>query len=362
MPSFAGLIAHATSNVSDDATAPSSSGSRLRRARRPMAADAKRSKRCKSLLMLSAPFSSSSVKSSLLSLLLHPSSSSSQHELNRAHDEHFVDNTATMQHLDAADELARSVAKDAAAAQAANELASPTSASTSLKKQQQQQRNNQSNKCIKMKLFEQPLDKLCSSKALKQLNAAMCASAASTGQHLLLSRHTSDASHLTGGGGSSQTLSSTSKRKRNATCLPFAPTYSASNLRTFGAATSIDDNNNNNSQNNNSMTTTTQQKHKHLSQFERHELALAVLPAPIRALLSELYVRGPRTVGIFRRSPNARHCRELKQQLECDSTGSIEHYQVTVIASAFKVSLFARCIARASMEQLLCVRACVYLI
>jgi len=46
------------------------------------------------------------------------------------------------------------------------------------------------------------------------------------------------------------------------------------------------------------------------------QLLLASLPAPIKHLLIELYRKGPSTVGIFRKSPNAKHCRELRAKLE----------------------------------------------
>lgn len=114
-------------------------------------------------------------------------------------------------------------------------------------------------------------------------------------------------------------------------------------------------------------------------------LLLNVLPEPIRCLLQEIYLRGPATVGIFRKSPNAKHCKELKQKLETVSLSSssssnplnltssssnptsssggkallpsqpllaaaaaaqtsecqllMEQYQVNVIASVFKVSV-----------------------
>lgn len=57
---------------------------------------------------------------------------------------------------------------------------------------------------------------------------------------------------------------------------------------------------------------------------------------PIIRLLRELYLRGPNTVGIFRKSPSAKHCRELRQKLEADGRSSIDEFQVTVIASVLK--------------------------
>lgn len=64
-------------------------------------------------------------------------------------------------------------------------------------------------------------------------------------------------------------------------------------------------------------------------------------PQVIHWLLADLFRRGPSTVGVFRKSPNARHCRELKQRL--DSVKDLreldlDSYQVIVVASVFKVS------------------------
>lgn len=139
-------------------------------------------------------------------------------------------------------------------------------------------------KCIKMKLFEQPLEKLFNPRAMKQLHSAI-----------------------------EQPGSAKPKRSASVACL-----------RKF----SLDANNNRNSYS----------PQVCLSQRQRQQLMLAVLPQPIRNLLHELYHRGPSTVGIFRKSPNAKHCKELRQKLESDSQSSIEQFQVTVIASVFKVS------------------------
>lgn len=65
------------------------------------------------------------------------------------------------------------------------------------------------------------------------------------------------------------------------------------------------------------------------------------IPEAIDWLLADLYRRGPNTVGVFRKSPNARHCRELKQRLESVKDLrelDLDSYQVIVIASVFKVS------------------------
>lgn len=60
----------------------------------------------------------------------------------------------------------------------------------------------------------------------------------------------------------------------------------------------------------------------------------------IKKLLEQLYLRGPETVGVFRKSPNAKHCRELKQKLDANALDSLDQYQVVVIASVFKVSTY----------------------
>lgn len=58
--------------------------------------------------------------------------------------------------------------------------------------------------------------------------------------------------------------------------------------------------------------------------------------APLLHMLTELYNNGPSTVGIFRKSANARICRELRAQLDSDASMSIAEYPVTVIGSVFK--------------------------
>ncbi|KAG9510327.1 hypothetical protein GZH46_01136, partial [Fragariocoptes setiger] len=78
------------------------------------------------------------------------------------------------------------------------------------------------------------------------------------------------------------------------------------------------------------------------------------LPAPIWRLLHELFMRAPDCVGIFRKSPNAKHCKELRLQLDNwtaqdgDCGSFIAKYHVTVVASVFKVSfvLFSFCFVR----------------
>ena len=65
------------------------------------------------------------------------------------------------------------------------------------------------------------------------------------------------------------------------------------------------------------------------------------LPAPVHNLLAELHARGPTTVGIFRKSPNAKQCKELRHKLETDFTTQVDNFPVTVVASVFKVSYAA---------------------
>lgn len=186
-----------------------------------------------------------------------------------------------------------------------------------------------------MKLFEQPLDKLFSPKAMKQLNQA-----------IKLANYSSNNEHQPHG------QAHTSKSK-----LPYSSTFKQNKKQHKRSPSSaylwkffLDANNNSNNVNNinrtcNDVVATTPTGAKANSSSDeaqnklRNQLMLAVLPEPIRNLLNELYLRAPTTVGIFRKSPNAKHCRELRLKLEADSKSSIEHFQVTVIASVFKVSL-----------------------
>ncbi|XP_074596026.1 uncharacterized protein LOC141851212 [Brevipalpus obovatus] len=61
-----------------------------------------------------------------------------------------------------------------------------------------------------------------------------------------------------------------------------------------------------------------------------------VLSPLITNLLQQLFIKGPGTVGIFRKSANARLCRELKMKLESDANLDLSDYPVTAIASVFK--------------------------
>lgn len=243
---------------------------------------ASRSKRCKSLLMLSSPFASStatSMKSSLLSLL-HPNQTQQQQQ-NQTSNHQDLANSFTIPSLNSNSPLLGSSARQKSQSQANLLLLSTSTSSSNMSASRA--------KCVKMKLFEQPLDKLFNSKAMKQLNCAINANVPT---------------------------SQLAKPKRSS---------SSACLRKF----SIDANNNNSSN---------QSAQALMTVGQRQQLLLAVLPEPIKNLLHELYLRGPSTVGIFRKSPNAKHCKELRQKLEQDSQGSIEQFQVTVIASVFKVS------------------------
>lgn len=273
----------------------------LQRQQQQQQKKAARSRRCKSLLMLSAPFSSStsSVKSSLLSLLNSNQSNhqKQQHDLKNC--EHFQQKSDKCR-LRLFAPLDNDLASSSSLSGSLNfNGEQPTSGSNKqpqhvLQQQQQQQQQQQRSKCVKMKLFEQPLDKLFSPKAMKQLNLAI-----NTNNGIL-----------------PETFSKRTKRLSS----------SSGCLRKFNSInTTATDSNNNISQ-------------TQLTQFQRQQLLLSVIPDPIRNLLNELYQRGPSTVGIFRKSPNAKHCRDLRQKLETDSQSSLEQFQVTVIASVFKVS------------------------
>ncbi|RWS31473.1 Rho GTPase-activating protein 20-like protein [Leptotrombidium deliense] len=57
---------------------------------------------------------------------------------------------------------------------------------------------------------------------------------------------------------------------------------------------------------------------------------------PVMNMLRVLRVKGPYTVGIFRKSANARVCRELKAKLDDTPNCSFDEFPVIVIASVFK--------------------------
>lgn len=53
-------------------------------------------------------------------------------------------------------------------------------------------------------------------------------------------------------------------------------------------------------------------------------------------MLKELWSKGPFTVGIFRKSANARVCKEFRAKLESDPNTDVSQVPVIVIASVFK--------------------------
>ncbi|KAG8197824.1 hypothetical protein JTE90_020102 [Oedothorax gibbosus] len=60
------------------------------------------------------------------------------------------------------------------------------------------------------------------------------------------------------------------------------------------------------------------------------------IPKPVMSMLSQLFLQGPYTVGIFRKSANARACRELKEKLEADPECDISNVSIIVLSSVFK--------------------------
>lgn len=61
-----------------------------------------------------------------------------------------------------------------------------------------------------------------------------------------------------------------------------------------------------------------------------------VLPKPVLALLRQLFLRGPFTYGIFRKSGNVRSKRELQARLEEDPELNLADVPIHVVAAAFK--------------------------
>lgn len=170
----------------------------------------------------------------------------------------------------------------------------------------------------KTKLFEQPLDKLFNQEAIKHFNETIAASQQRSPPALCQSLSAPLTSATLTWAKRSRENSAT-KRKRAAARLRNAK--------------------------NNLIARLDYDTCEHTSEAKNEEercrtLLLQLLPKPIRCLLSEIYLRGPATVGIFRKSPNAKHCKELKQKLESDdfNLDQIQQYQVNVIASIFKVS------------------------
>ena len=55
-------------------------------------------------------------------------------------------------------------------------------------------------------------------------------------------------------------------------------------------------------------------------------------------MLKVLFEKGPFTVGIFRKSANARVCKEFRAKLESDPDADVTDVPVMVISSVFKVN------------------------
>lgn len=53
-------------------------------------------------------------------------------------------------------------------------------------------------------------------------------------------------------------------------------------------------------------------------------------------MLHQLYTKGPLTVGIFRKSANARLCREIAARLEADPDYCLDETPIAVVGSVFK--------------------------
>ncbi|XP_069495813.1 rho GTPase-activating protein 20 [Ambystoma mexicanum] len=60
------------------------------------------------------------------------------------------------------------------------------------------------------------------------------------------------------------------------------------------------------------------------------------LPKPVLDMLTFLYQEGPFTKGIFRRSANAKSCRELKDKLDCEAEVHLACESIFATASVFK--------------------------
>ncbi|XP_076372682.1 uncharacterized protein LOC143257602 isoform X3 [Tachypleus tridentatus] len=75
------------------------------------------------------------------------------------------------------------------------------------------------------------------------------------------------------------------------------------------------------------------------------------LPKPVMAILTQLYRKGPYTVGIFRKSANTRMCKELKIKLEANPDFDFKNVPVVMLAALFKEFLrsLPDCILSSSM-------------
>lgn len=204
-----------------------------------------------------------------------------------------------------------------------------------------------------MKLFEQPIEKLLGQKALKQLNSSV------NQNNLNLNASSSSTSSSALNLSLNINWNNIVKRKRRASPSaylrqfsldldnsfdsdkpPSVKCYSIStlNLNQLNESTSSSIINYNNGHQCRKIVKSASQRNSR-SETQRYKLLHSILPKPIKNLLNELYSRAPTTVGIFRKSPNARQCKELRHKLETDSTSPIGDFHVTVIASVFKVSL-----------------------
>lgn len=65
------------------------------------------------------------------------------------------------------------------------------------------------------------------------------------------------------------------------------------------------------------------------------DLRIFSLP-PHQNMLHQLYTKGPFTVGIFRKSANARLCREVAARLEADPDYCLDEVPIAVVGSVFK--------------------------
>lgn len=67
-------------------------------------------------------------------------------------------------------------------------------------------------------------------------------------------------------------------------------------------------------------------------------LLQSLLPAAphTQNMLHQLYTKGPFTVGIFRKSANARLCREIAARLEADPEYCLDEVPIAVVGSVFK--------------------------
>lgn len=60
------------------------------------------------------------------------------------------------------------------------------------------------------------------------------------------------------------------------------------------------------------------------------------IPRPVMAMLQQVFIKGPFTQGIFRKSANARLVRELREQLDSGQELALEHIPVLAVAALLK--------------------------